>query len=235
MEHQRQILRLGAIVIVLAAAIRLVSAGFFTPAVTFLQQPQVVSFLMYLETGHVIRFADKPAQEQPEETSEPQPTQPAVQPEPVLPTFSEQDLSCLQVQYHCDYRPELLPLLTKPLTWDLTEDAPTVLIIHTHATETYADEAIEYSGTYRTLQEQYNMLSIGDEIARVLERGGVTVLHDRTLHDYPDYNNAYAAARTTVQAYLEQYPSIRLVLDIHRDALESPTGQLITSATAGGQ
>ena len=79
------------------------------------------------------------------------------------------------------------------------------------------------------------MLSIGDEIARVLEEGGVGVIHDRTLHDYPDYNNSYNLARDTIEGYLEKYPSIQIVLDIHRDASDSPDGQLVTSAIAGGQ
>lgn len=230
MEQRRQILRLGAVLIALAAAIRLVSAGFFTPFLSFLQKPQVISLLMYLETGHVVRFADKVTVQPPEEQ---QSTQPQPQPEASLPSFSVQELA--PVQYHCDYRPQLEGLLTKPLSWDLTGEAPTVLILHTHATETYTGSDIPYSGAYRTLQEQYNMLSVGDEIARVLQEGGVSVLHDRTLHDYPDYNGAYTAARTTIETYLEQYPSIRMVLDIHRDASDSPAGQLTTSATAGGQ
>lgn len=237
MEHQRQILRLGTALIVLAAAIRLVSASFFTPIVSFFGRPQVISFLMYLETGRVIRFAKMPSVQQPEtpEAEQIQQTQPETRPEAVLPEFSEQDLALVQVQYHCDYRPDLQALLTQPLSWQLRGETPTVLIIHSHATETYTGQQIDYSGAYRTLQEQYNMVSIGAEIARILEEGGVGVVHDKTLHDYPDYNSAYSAARTTVEAYLTQYPSIRMVLDIHRDASDSPAGQLITSATAGGQ
>ena len=236
MEHQRQILRLGALLIALAAAFRLVSAGFFTPVVAFFQKPQVVSLLMYLETGHVVRFAKPEAKPQISAT-EPQPTEaePPVQAQPVQPVFTAEDLALLQVQYQCDYRPDLEKLLTQPLSMKLSGDAPTVLIVHTHATETYTHDEIAYSGSYRTLQASYNMLSIGDEIARVLQEGGIGVIHDKTLHDHPDYNNSYNAARATIEAYLEKYPSIQMVLDIHRDASDSPDGQLVTSAIAGGQ
>ena len=79
------------------------------------------------------------------------------------------------------------------------------------------------------------MLSIGKEIARVLEAGGIRVLHDPTLHDDPNYNTAYSAARATIQRYLALYPSIQLVLDIHRDASGDDNDQMVTSATVGGQ
>lgn len=237
MEYRRQVLRLGAAVIALAAAIRLVSAGFFTPILSVLQQPRVISFLMYMETGRAVRFA--PQQTLPD--AEPEPTVPPEQlhrptiPQPILPAFSAEDLSLVQMHYGCNYRPELSALLTKPLCWDLTDGQPAVLILHSHATETYTGPDILYSGQYRTLQQQYNMVSIGAEIARVLEDGGITVVHDRTLHDYPDYTGSYSAARDTIARYLQQYPTIRMVLDIHRDASDTPTGQLTTSAIAGGQ
>lgn len=238
MENQRRVLRLGASVIVLAVAIRLLSAGFFQPFLAVLQQPNVVSFLMYLETGRTVRFSGQTPAE-PVETAPPtQPEETVSQTQPqeeALLSFSEQDLQLVSVQYHCGYRPDLKALMTQPLAWDLKNGEPAVLIVHSHATETYTGEGIAYSGTYRSLDEQYNMVSVGDEIARVLQEGGITVLHDRTLHDYPDYNSAYSAARNTIQAYLQQYPSIRMVLDIHRDASDSTEGQLITSATAGGQ
>ena len=129
--------------------------------------------------------------------------------------------------------------MAAPLNWDLTGDAPTVLIIHTHATESYTKspgEDYEETVSYRTLDDRYNMVSIGAEVARVLTAGGISVLHDGGYHDYPSYNGSYANARMTIQEYLRQYPSIQLVLDIHRDASDGSDGsQLSTSATVGGQ
>ncbi len=230
MTQRRQVLRLGAVVIALAAAIRLLSGGFFTP---IFQSPQLVSFLMYLETGHVVRFT-------PWETPAPQETPPAPTEEQIprpqeKPVFSAAQLENISLQYHCNYRPDLQTLLTKPLSWDLKAQAPTVLIVHTHATETFTEENIQYSGYYRTLDTNYNMVSMGDALAQMLRKGGIGVIHDKTLHDYPDYSSAYAATRETIAHYLQKYPSIRMVLDLHRDASDSPEGQLITSATVGGQ
>ena len=61
------------------------------------------------------------------------------------------------------------------------------------------------------------------------------MVHDRTLHDYPDYSGAYESARKEAQKYLAAYPSIQLILDLHRDALEDRGNQLPTSATVNGQ
>ncbi|MBR7146396.1 MAG: stage II sporulation protein P, partial [Oscillospiraceae bacterium] len=111
---------------------------------------------------------------------------------------------------------------------DCPTDGPQVLIVHTHATESYtmpAGEEYVPSDEWRTLEEDKNMLRIGDEMAAVLTEQGLSVLHDRTLHDYPNYSGAYNRSLATVERYLEQYPSILYVLDVHRDAVEDEKGQ----------
>ena len=120
----------------------------------------------------------------------------------------------------------------------MTGSEPTVLIVHTHATESYTKqpgEIYEEDSDYRTFNPSYNMLSIGEELTRVLTAGGISVLHDRTLHDYPTYSGSYDHARQTISAYLEAFPSITMVIDLHRDALnfdEDP--QLTTLAHVDG-
>lgn len=61
-------------------------------------------------------------------------------------------------------------------------------------------------------------------MAEVLGEAGISVLHDRTLYDYPNYTGAYDRALTAIRGYLEKYPSIRFVLDVHRDAIEDGQG-----------
>lgn len=195
-------------------------------------QEEVLSALLFLQTGRVFQHSSPtpqtlPDQTQPTTVPPSQPTIPPTQP-PATPVFSSDDL--VELQYACDYRPDLLTLLTNPLRWSLRDDAPTVLIIHSHATEGYAG-----TKNYHALDQQENMIAIGSEIARVLEAGGIRVLHDKTYHDHPNYNESYASARSTICRYLEEYPSIQMVLDIHRDASDAPSGQLTTSATVGGQ
>lgn len=99
---------------------------------------------------------------------------------------------------------------------------PQILIIHTHATESYTkaeQDNYQESDPYRTIDDAHNVVRVGDEMAAAFAQAGLNVLHDRTLHDYPNYNGAYTRSRETVERYLAAYPSIRVVLDVHRDAI----------------
>ena len=109
----------------------------------------------------------------------------------------------------------------------LAEEEPQVLIVHTHGSEAYTmppGEEYEESGESRTTDTAYNVVRVGDEIAGVLGEYGISVVHDRTLHDYPEYNGAYDRSLASIESYLEKYPSISIVLDIHRDAIYDGEG-----------
>ena len=116
----------------------------------------------------------------------------------------------------------------------LEAEGPQILIVHTHATEAYTQDGADVytpSDPSRTLEEEYNMVRVGDEMERVFTEMGLNVLHDRTLHDYPQYNEAYTRSAATVANYLAQYPSIKIVLDIHRDALVGEDGTVYKAVT----
>ena len=152
-----------------------------------------------------------------------------------IPVFgeSQQDL----VQVNADWPVDTLELLRQPLTWDLMGEEPTVLILHSHATESYEKEA-QYTETspYRTLDTDYNMVSVGARVAEMLEAEGIRVIHDRTLHDYPSYNDAYGNARSAITDTLTEHPSVCLVLDLHRDAAEDAGGnQKVSTALVDGE
>ena len=83
------------------------------------------------------------------------------------------------------------------------------------------------SDNYRTLDLSNNVTAVGDALAEALADLGVELIHDRSYNDYPSYNASYGVAREKIQAYLEQYPSIVLVLDLHRDALENPVRETV--------
>lgn len=109
----------------------------------------------------------------------------------------------------------------------LGADGPQVLIIHTHGTEAYTmpqGQEYEPSDNHRTLDPSCNMLRVGDEIAQVLTDAGVSVLHDRSLYDYPSYSGAYNRSLASIESYLAKYPSVSFVLDVHRDAVEDADG-----------
>ncbi len=192
------------------------------------QNASAFSLLLYAQTGQMPTTAPTEYSTDPTERTQP-PTTAETVPEAVV-LFSPEDLT--QVSFLTDVSADPEILLCAPLDLDLSGPEPRVLILHTHTTEAYADTYDREN--FRTHEETGNMLAVGDELARVLELGGISVIHDRTVHDYPNYNGSYAAARDTVQAWLKEYPSIRLVLDLHRDAAAGDT-PFVTQATVNGQ
>ncbi len=235
-NHQRS-LRFGAAMIAVALLFRLAGSGLIQSVADFLVQPKISSFLLYLETGRIVRFSQSPEEEQAVFALESAIPDFARIPES-KPAFSAADAESVQIRYNCSRSPDLQALITRPLDWDLTGGEPTVLILHTHATESYtksSEESYQESSLFRTLDENYNMLSIGDMVTRILEAGGVTVIHDRELHDYPSYNGSYNHARKAIEQHLKDNPSIRLVLDLHRDASGDNRNQMRTHASVEGQ
>lgn len=116
---------------------------------------------------------------------------------------------------------------------------PQVLIVHTHGSEAYTMPAgSEYipSGDCRTTDENFSVVRVGEELAATLRSAGISVLHATELHDYPEYSGAYNRSLATVEDYLAQYPSISLVLDIHRDAVSDSDGNMykVVSSAAEG-
>lgn len=97
-----------------------------------------------------------------------------------------------------------------------------ILIVHTHATEAYAqepDDPYEPTDDYRTTDPEHSVIRVGEELAAALSEYGLNVLHCTTLFDYPGYNGSYVRSGEAVEEYLRAYPGIRLVIDLHRDAL----------------
>ena len=222
MERKQRKLHIGKVILACVLVWQL--AG---PAMQLLSDPRVVSFLIYWETGRSVRL------ETPQSLpTEPEPTAAATtEPKKQPISLNLQAAEWIKISNYTDYDPDLEALLATPLSWDLTEDGPAVLIIHTHATESYMG-----TDGNRTEDPNYNMLRVGAEIKKILEENGIGVIHDTTLHDEPSYNNAYIYARETIEARLAEYPSIRMVVDVHRDAFDiSEEEQLSTYATVDGQ
>lgn len=99
---------------------------------------------------------------------------------------------------------------------------PQVLIVHTHATESYMTEERDFytaADKPRSTDNSKNVTEIGEIIAEKLREGGIGVIHDRTQHDYPSYNGSYNRSAKTISEYLKKYPSIKIVVDVHRDSI----------------
>ena len=218
MKPEEKCLRIGAAVILFAVLLRLTASGFATDMTALFENPTVSSVLLYAGTGRVYCTGS-------EETSEITETVPQVTEPTVQPVFSPEDAVLVSVKNYPGYDIDIPAMLEQSLTWDLTQAAPSVLIFHSHTCESYENtEGYTASDPYRTRDENYNMISIGKHLAQCLQERGIGVIHDTTVHDYPSYNDAYSLSRETVKQYLETYPSISLVLDIHRDAYEDASG-----------
>ena len=213
MTDRHRSIRFGIFVILAALGLR-VWAGRTAPP----PQPNTAAVAVSTETGRKVRSLPSLVGYSPEYPSET--AIPALSPEL---RFDEGELP--ELTNSAGLEADLPALLTAPLAWDLREAA--VLILSTHATESYTKEGEDYeeSAAFRTLDEGYNMLSIGDRVEQLLAAAGITVIRDRELHDHPSYNGSYADARERQTALLEAHPETKLVLDLHRDAADGPDGR----------
>lgn len=116
---------------------------------------------------------------------------------------------------------------------------PQVLIVHTHATESYLQGDYGYyitSASTRNTDNTQNTVRVGQVLAQVLNQAGIVTINDATQHDYPNYTGSYTRSRKTIEDYLKKYPTIRVVIDLHRDAIGGGDDVKIKpTATIGGK
>lgn len=136
---------------------------------------------------------------------------------------------------------EVQKVLATPnrVTLNPKEKGPQLLLFHTHATESYElydSPYFDTRNTWRDTDNQNNMVAVGDVLASGLEQAGLAVLHDATQHDNPAYTGAYIRSTETIKSYQKNYPGLRVLLDIHRDAiLYSDTSIAKTVAVINGK
>ncbi|MBQ3404176.1 MAG: stage II sporulation protein P [Oscillospiraceae bacterium] len=109
----------------------------------------------------------------------------------------------------------------------LDSDGPQVLIIHTHGSEAFRPEGDDIyvpSDPSRTEDRRYNVVRLGDVLCKKLTAGGIQAVHDTVLYDYPSYTGSYSRAYSAIQSWLSSCPSIKIIIDIHRDAIDNPDG-----------
>ena len=103
-------------------------------------------------------------------------------------------------------------------------DKKDFIIYHTHTCESYtktADSQYVETGNYRTIDYNYSVVRVGEELTNCLAGKGYTVIHDKTYHDYPAYTGSYTRSLSTINNLLSAYNTVDAVFDIHRDALGS--------------
>lgn len=102
--------------------------------------------------------------------------------------------------------------------------SPQILIYHTHGSEEYKDSRPGKKGD--------TVIGVGDELARLLQKKGIRVIHDRNVYDMrngkEERSKAYNYAAESVEGYLKKYPGIQVVIDLHRDGVKEST-KLVTT------
>lgn len=108
---------------------------------------------------------------------------------------------------------------------------PVVIIYHTHATEGYHSTA---ANNFRSLEEKGTVREVGDVLTAELEAQGIQVIHNKTTHDYPSYNQSYSRSLQTIQKLISENPTTQIIIDLHRDAA-AYTGNVGKTVKINGQ
>lgn len=183
---------------------------------------EIPAYMRILRDGN-IAFAFRPEDPEPERTVK-------VEPEPETEVQAEETVAVqekflsipstgIEMRNHTAFAPDTAALEADEcgfLPVEQNSDKPQVLIFHTHTTESFY-------GCDRTDDETKNVVATGSVIAEILNSRGVNTIHCKTVHDY-DYNGSYGKSYATVETYLAENPSIKVVLDVHRDGITYEDG-----------
>ena len=183
--------------------------------------------------------ADTPPTEPPTNAQTPEPI-----PEGAVPIvgmdLSYPSLGRTYIHNETPYRPSVEDLLKTELSFSSGAEGAQVLILHTHTSERYLPSGTSYiegsigDATY-SRDASENVLAVGEELCRTLNEKGVTAIHCTVTHDDPTLSGSYSRAEQTVRRYLKEYPSIVLVIDLHRDAVTTADGRFVRSMAADGE
>ncbi len=188
--------------------------------------------------------ADKTSDEEPPDTVDTE-EPPADNPPASGDTIRDKNLSSnaengFSLSNQTKYTPDLWALYGVPrmiktadeLAAEYGEDAPLVLILHTHGTESYANGSTVTSDTgFRSHDPQETVVAVGGVITEVLESAGIPVVHLEEMFDMENWSGAYENSSTAVRQVLKEYPSIQYIFDVHRDAIGGEDGAYISSVT----
>lgn len=159
---------------------------------------------------------------------------------PIIPMdLSLQSYGMTYVNNSTGYAPAVEHLLNKKLFDEddtlYSPDQPRVLVLHTHSTESYSSdnavfcESVDTHG--RSNDKAQNVIAIGKIISDMLNQQGMWAVHCTVMHDATQYKDSYANAAETIKKYLEKYPSIELVIDVHRDAVIKSSGEIVRAVS----
>lgn len=123
----------------------------------------------------------------------------------IIDASTSPDSNLLQVDYMANY----------DCTISKETEGPQILIYHSHSQEGFADSVPG--------DENTTIVGAGMRLTALLEEYGFKVLHHKGVYDVPSRDNAYSNALSDVERILEENPSIQVVIDLHRDAVNEGT------------
>lgn len=109
----------------------------------------------------------------------------------------------IQVSNNRDYKDDLR----------VTKENPSVLIYHTHSSETYSESP---AGNYHSQDKPNSVMSVGTSLTDELSKKGWGVAHTTKYNDL-DYNTSYQTSLKTIQNLTSKYESIDIAIDVHRE------------------
>lgn len=158
-------------------------------------------------------------------------------PDGAIPVISK-DLSCdwdmnTFLQNQTARKIDLSEIRSVPFVAEQKEEGPLVLILHTHATEAYLEPNTPYltdpiGNVIYSDNERRSVTSVGAALCDTLNKHGISAVHCAEKHGKDGtLQNAYAGSEACIKSYLEQYPSIQYIIDVHRDGILNGEGALV--------
>lgn len=162
-----------------------------------------------------------------------------------IPTPSDGDLSVkssnlcwyelgetptLNIINRTSYKVNLNNYLERELQKYEKTDEPLVLVVHTHGSESYLPSGYDFYSpdeTFRSLDESETVVHIGEVLCERLAEYGINAVHDKTMYDQTDFNRSYNYSREGIKKALAKYPTIKYVIDLHRDSVFDSNGNNI--------
>ncbi len=153
-----------------------------------------------------------------------------------LAWYEESEDATLNIINKTKFSVDLPSLLKKtfPINGAIPEEEPLVLIIHTHGSESYLDNGYDFYApeeTFRSLVESETVVHIGEVLCEKLNSLGIYTIHDKTMYDQTDFNRSYNYSREGIKKALAEHPSIKFVIDLHRDSVFDTNGKNIKPLT----
>ncbi len=159
-----------------------------------------------------------------------------------LPVFSESfcwyeigETPTLNIINTTDYNIDLKDYLSRDYNiGSVSKTEPLVLIVHTHGSESYLKNGYDFYSPdedFRSTNESETVVHIGEMLCKELEALGINAVHDKTMYDLADFNSSYGYSRQGILKWLEKHPSIKFVIDVHRDSVFNSEGKNVKPLT----